>query len=271
VASGLDTPTAIAFAPDGRYFVAERGGVVVEYDAPTDSTPTTVVDLSTQVHSVGDRGLLSLAVHPQFPTRPYIYTAYMVDAQPGGSVISFYHDTCPLSPSGAKDGCPAAGRLSRILVDQNTDQAHGPEQILIGGTYWCHQQQAHAVDHIAFGPDGALYITSGEGATTSFTDWGQHSGAPDAIVAPNACGDPPAPAGTPLSPPTTEGGALPRPPPPRVWAGRRRRVERSGRRTCARAATRPRAAARSPGSIRIPATRFPTTPPSAAESRPTHA
>ena len=85
VEGGLDTPTAIAFAPDGRFFVAQRGGVVLEYDSPTDSTATQVIDLSTQVHSVGDRGLLALAVDPQFPTRPYIYVAYMVDAQPGAT------------------------------------------------------------------------------------------------------------------------------------------------------------------------------------------
>jgi len=207
VASGIDNPTAIAFAPDGRYFVTGRGGLVLEYDGPTDPTPTTVIDLSTQVHVAGDRGLTGLAVDPGFPARPYIYLLYTVDAQPGG-VAPFYNDQCPLSPSGAKDGCPAAGRLSRVTVDQNTNVAVGGEQIIIGGTYWCHQQQAHAVDHLAFGPEGALYISSGEGATASFTDWGQHSGAADAIVIPNACGDPPAPAGSPLSLPTTEGGAL---------------------------------------------------------------
>jgi glucose/arabinose dehydrogenase len=206
IISSLDTPTAMGFAPDGRIFVAERGGVVKEYDSASDTTPTTVVDLSTQVHEVGDRGLLGLAVDPQFPTRPYLYLLYMVDAQPGGTA-PFYNDTCPLSPSGAKDGCPAAGRLSRITVGSN-NQIVGSELVLVGGTYWCHQQQGHAVDHVRFGPDGALYVSSGDGGTASFTDWGQHSGAPDAIVLPNACGDPPAPAGQPLSLPTTEGGGL---------------------------------------------------------------
>ena len=89
----------------------------------------------------GDRDLTGLAVDPGFPARPYIYLLYTVDAQPGG-VAPFYNDQCPLSPSGAKDGCPAAGRLSRVTVDQNTNVAIGPEQIIIGGTYWCHQQQA---------------------------------------------------------------------------------------------------------------------------------
>ena len=206
IASGLNTPTALAIAPDGRIFVTELAGIVKEYDSASDSTPTTVVDLSTQVHAVADRGLLGLAVDPQFPARPYIYVLYMVDAPPGGTA-PYYHDACPLSPSGAKDGCPATGRLSRITVGTD-NRIVGSELVLIGGTFWCHQQQSHAVDHLAFGPDGALYASSGEGATATFTDWGQHSGAADAIVAPNACGDPPAAAGQPLSLPTTEGGAL---------------------------------------------------------------
>ena len=197
IISGLDTPTAMAFAPDGRIFVAERDGVIKAFDSENDPTPTTVVDLSTQVHSVADRGLLGLAVDPGFPARPYIYVLYIVDAQPGGTA-PFYNDACPLSPSGAKDGCPAAGRLSRLTIGPN-NQIVGPEFVLIGGDYWCHQQQGHAVDHLAFGPDGALYASSGDGGTASFTDWGQHSGAADAIVVPNGCGDPPAPAGQPLS------------------------------------------------------------------------
>jgi glucose/arabinose dehydrogenase/PKD repeat protein len=206
IISGLNTPTALAIAPDGRIFVTELAGIVKEFDGANDSTPTTVVDLSTQVHAVADRGLLGLAVDPQFPARPYIYVLYIVDAPPGGTA-PYYNDTCPFSPSGAKDGCPATGRLSRITVGSD-NRIVGSEFVLIGGGFWCHQQQSHAVDHLAFGPDGALYASSGEGATATFTDWGQHSGAADAIVVPNACGDPPAAVGQPLSLPTTEGGAL---------------------------------------------------------------
>ena len=99
---------------------------------------------------MGDRGVLGLAVDPQFPTRPWLYLLYIVDAQPGGPA-PFYNDTCPLSPSGAKDGCPAAGRLSRITVGSD-NKIVGSELILIGGTFWCHQQQGHAVDHVRFGP-----------------------------------------------------------------------------------------------------------------------
>ena len=204
--SGLNQPTGIGFGGDGRIFVIERDGLVKAFDNAADPSPTTVVDLTSQVHAVADRGLLGLAVDPQFPLRPYLYVLYVVDAPPGGTA-PFYNDDCPSSPSGAKDGCPAMGRLARIQVGSD-NRIVGQPASLIQGDFWCHQQQGHALDNLEFGPDGALYASSGDGATASFTDWGQHSGAADAIVAPNACGDPPVPAGTALSLPTTEGGAL---------------------------------------------------------------
>ena len=49
------------------------------------------------------------------------------------------------------------------------------------------------------GPEGALYVSIGEGAVQGGTDYGQYG---------NACGDPPSPAGTDLTPPSAEGGAL---------------------------------------------------------------
>ena len=49
-------------------------------------------------------------------------------------------------------------------------------------------------------PDGALYASAGDGASFNFADYGQ--------TATNPCGDPPSPAGTSLTPPTAQGGAL---------------------------------------------------------------
>src|SRR5205085_12436797 len=74
--SNLSLPTAIRFSPDGRILLAQKGGQVLEFDSLTDTTPTTVIDLSNVVDDYWDRGLLGLALDPNFPTNPYIYVLY---------------------------------------------------------------------------------------------------------------------------------------------------------------------------------------------------
>ena len=76
----------------------------------------------------------------------------------------------------------------------------GSEQVLIED--WCQQYPSHSIGSLAFGADGALYVSGGDGASFNFVDYGQ-DGAPV-----NPCGDPPGGPGTVLTPPTAEGGAL---------------------------------------------------------------
>src|SRR4029453_16444621 len=73
VFSGLTQPVAVRFASDGRIFVAEKSGVIKVFDNLSDTTPTEFANLSNRVHNYWDRGLLGLALHPQFPSQPYVY------------------------------------------------------------------------------------------------------------------------------------------------------------------------------------------------------
>jgi glucose/arabinose dehydrogenase len=210
--SGLTLPTAIAFAPGGapggKVFVGEKGGTVKVFDSLADATPTQVVDLHPQVQDYWDRGLLGLAVDPGFGTagRNYIYVLYTHDHNPEGSPAS-WGDNCTSPPGPTTDGCPVTGNLSRIPVDPTTGVATGGEQPLITDD-WCQQFPSHSIGHLAFGPDGNLYVTGGDGASFNNPDWGQYGGSAGSPTPPNPCGDPPSPVGTALSPPTAEGGAL---------------------------------------------------------------
>src|SRR5215217_7208907 len=71
VFSGLQNPTAVRFAPDGRVFVAEKRGVIKVFDSLTDTTPDVFADLNVNVYNFWDRGLLGMALAPNFPTSPY--------------------------------------------------------------------------------------------------------------------------------------------------------------------------------------------------------
>jgi glucose/arabinose dehydrogenase len=189
VFSGLTYPTAVRFAPNGLVFVAEKSGLIKVFSGLSDTTPEIFADLRSKVHDYEDRGLLGMALDPNFSTTGSIYVLYAYDAPIGGTAPT-YNDTCP-DPLGA--GCVGSGRLSRLAPD-------GSEHVLIHD--WCQQYPSHATGSLAFGADGALYVSAGDGATYTSLDYGQ-GGNP-----PNQCGDPPNPPGTALGSPSAEGGAL---------------------------------------------------------------
>ena len=195
--TGLTNPTNIEFAADGRIFVAEKSGIIKVFDNQADQTATVFADLRSNVHDFWDRGMLGMTVHPNFPASPYVYVLYTYDAPIGGSPPT-WGDACASPPGATGDGCVVSGRLSRLTAAGN--QMTGPEQVFIND--WCQQYPSHSVGDLAFGADGALYVTGGDGASFNFADWGQ-DGAPL-----NPCGDPPTGVGGTQTPPTAEGGAL---------------------------------------------------------------
>ena len=183
--SGLNTPTALAFAPDGRVFVAEKSGLIKVFSSLGDPTPTVFADLRTETYNAGNRGLLGLTLDPDFPSRPYVYVSYTFDAAIGGVAPKWgtpgkNEDPCPTPPGPADDGCVVSGRLSRLTADGSTMSA---EKVLVND--WCQQYWGHSIGDVAFGADGSLYMSAGDGASYTFADYGQR-GTPL-----NPCGDPP--------------------------------------------------------------------------------
>ncbi|MBL8955893.1 MAG: thrombospondin type 3 repeat-containing protein, partial [Myxococcaceae bacterium] len=167
VFSGLTNPTAIRFATDGRIFVAEKSGRVKVFSSLTDPTPDIVIDVRAAVNDYWDRGLLGLALHPNFPATPYVYVFYGYDTIGWG-------DVCPGSvggPTNNPGGCYINGRLSRFEVTP-ANTLVGGETVLIEGM-WCQQYPSHSTGDLAFGADGALYLSAGDGASFNFADQGQ--------------------------------------------------------------------------------------------------
>ena len=77
--TGLSEPTAIDWTPDGRYMVvAQKGGIVRVVDNGT-LRATPLIDISNEVNTFGDRGLLGIAINPNFATNPYVYLLYTYD------------------------------------------------------------------------------------------------------------------------------------------------------------------------------------------------
>ena len=123
--------------------------------------------------------------------RPYVYVLYAYDKDPNSAAFPRRGDECPSPPGAMEDGCVVTGRLSRL--------SGGFEQVLIED--WCQQYSSHSLGSLAFGADGVLYASAGEGANYNIADWGQ-----DGFRA--IRGDPPAVVGGAQTPPSAEGGAL---------------------------------------------------------------
>jgi glucose/arabinose dehydrogenase len=190
VLSGLTNPTNVEFSNDGRIFVAEKSGLIKVFDGLSDTTPTTFADLRTNVYNFWDRGLLGLALAPDFPDDPHVYVLYAHDAEIGGAAPRWGQkgvssDPCPSPPGPTTYGCVVSGRLSKLTAAGGS--MTGNEQVLLED--WCQQYPSHSVGDPGFGADGALYVSAGDGASFGFADYGQ-DGRPS-----NPCGDPPGASG----------------------------------------------------------------------------
>jgi glucose/arabinose dehydrogenase len=129
------SPTAMAFAPDGRLFVCQEGGQLrVIKNGSLLSTPF----VSLTVDSSGERGLLGVAFDPNFATNNYVYLYYTVSTSPNHNRVSRFTATGDTAVPGSE---------TIILELDNLSSATN-----------------HNGGAIHFGPDGKLYIGVGENA-----------------------------------------------------------------------------------------------------------
>jgi glucose/arabinose dehydrogenase len=137
-ATGLTNPTAMAFAPDGRLFVAEQGGTLrVIKNSVLLPTPFLSVGTNTE----GERGLLGVAFDPNFESNQFVYIYYTAPQ--------------PVSPPVYNN------RISRFTAAGDI-ALPGSEVVLVN------LETLSATNHnggaIHFGPDGKLYVAVGENA-----------------------------------------------------------------------------------------------------------
>ena len=192
---GLDEPTNLAFAPDGKVFVTEKGGTIQVFDSIDDPEPTLFADLNVNVMNNYDRGLLGIAIDPNGPADPdYVYVNYAYDRElnstepaPKWGVGNAYDD-CPDPPDGPGEtdgGCEVSGRVSRLPIGADGLWTGDEDQLVWD---WCMQFPSHATGSLVFGPDGMLYASAGEGASYDYEDYGQVRKGNQGIV--NPCNDP---------------------------------------------------------------------------------
>ena len=138
VAAGLNNPTAMALAPDGRIFVCQQGGALrVIKNGALLPTPF----LTVTVDSSGERGLLGIAFDPNFVSNQLVYI--------------YYTATTPAIHN----------RISRFTA--NGDVALAGSETIIMDLPNLSTATNHNGGAMHFGPDGNLYVAVGENANAA--------------------------------------------------------------------------------------------------------
>ena len=137
IAGGLTAPTAMAFSPDGRLFVAEQAGKlrVIKNNL---LLPTPFVSLT--VNSSGERGLLGVAFDPAFASNQYVYVYYTATSPNIHNRVSRFTANGDVALTGSE----------LVLLDLEP----------LGSTN-------HNGGAIHFGADGKLYVAVGDNAVGS--------------------------------------------------------------------------------------------------------
>jgi glucose/arabinose dehydrogenase len=194
---GLQKPTTLDIGSNGKMFVAERNGRVLEFnpdegeEGEYEPAPTLVLSILDKVMAKGDRGILGMKLDPEYPTKPYLYLSYTYDAPIGGdsalSKHTHYADGSDDCSTGSNSvDCMVSGRLVRVKLNASTSVAVGgpvdpsSEEVLVNS--WCQQVTSHSIGDIEFDSEGALLMSGGEGATWEYPDYGELG---------NPCKDPP--------------------------------------------------------------------------------
>jgi glucose/arabinose dehydrogenase len=144
----VGAPTALAFTPDGRLLVATQGGTLRIVSGGA-LLPTAALTLGSKVCSNGERGLLGVAVDPQFTTNHWIYLYYTFNKNAAG---------CPTSSTTSP-----VERISRFTLDVPTANVVDPttELVLLDGVL--NFAGNHNGGQLRVGPDGYLYAGIGDG------------------------------------------------------------------------------------------------------------
>jgi glucose/arabinose dehydrogenase/regulation of enolase protein 1 (concanavalin A-like superfamily) len=130
LAHGLKNPTVIAFAPNGDIYIGEQTGIILIYRNGA-ILPTPVITLNTD--GSGEKGLLGLALDPNFATNGYTYVSYTT--------------------------LDEHAQLSRFTVVNDTASLSSEKVYLKGNQL---QNTHHSANDVHIGPDGKLWWSVGD-------------------------------------------------------------------------------------------------------------
>ncbi|MGL4465746.1 MAG: PQQ-dependent sugar dehydrogenase, partial [Planctomycetia bacterium] len=136
-ATGFNQPTTMAFAPDGRLFVAEKGGALrVVKNGVVLPTPF----LSVPVDTFSERGLLGVEFDPSFALNGTVYVYYTTQMADEGKIVNRVSKFVAATPT-----ADVSTNVETVLLDDIPATAGN-----------------HNAGALHFGNDGFLYVATGD-------------------------------------------------------------------------------------------------------------
>lgn len=192
VAGGFVQPTTIERLPDGRFLVAERAGIIKVTD--TNGNTQVLLDIRERVNTVGpDRGIMSIAIPPNFAQTRQLYVAYTYDPP----------EVQGRAGDGGPDGEGArVARVGRFTLNESFTVADPNSEVVVLGKnstyenigqpnrrpllndpqsgidengqyiedFIASSELSHTIGDMEFAADGSLFVSTGDGGSYGRVD-----------------------------------------------------------------------------------------------------
>jgi len=169
----FEFPLGLLVTDNNNMLVWEKVGKIWVVDNDDNKGSEPLIDISEEIMSAGDHGLLSVVLDPNFSINGYIYLYFVVDRH-----HLLYYGTDDYDPEVSIEGQATIGRVSRYTIDvsgSDWEVDYNSRKVIFGSKMnngLPILMASHGTGCIVFGEDGTLMVSCGDGGSFTEVDVG---------------------------------------------------------------------------------------------------